>query len=104
MGTTHSLLVNQQPYSVTVDHYETPLLYVLRNDLGLKGTRFGCGSGDCGACTVLVDWHERAAASAAAGHNRFPGRTMRLLPLRDHHDGNGIGRKQYRAGAREDRR
>jgi nicotinate dehydrogenase subunit A len=34
---------------------ETPLLYVLRNDLGLKGTRFGCGTGDCGACTVLVD-------------------------------------------------
>lgn len=33
----------------------TPLLYVLRNDLGLKGTRFGCGSGECGACMVLVD-------------------------------------------------
>jgi nicotinate dehydrogenase subunit A len=33
----------------------TPLLYVLRNDLGLKGTRFGCGAGHCGACTVLVD-------------------------------------------------
>ena len=34
---------------------ETPLLYLLRNDLGLKGTRFGCGSGDCGACMVLLD-------------------------------------------------
>jgi nicotinate dehydrogenase subunit A len=34
---------------------ETPLLYVLRNDLGLPGTRFGCGSGQCGACFVLVD-------------------------------------------------
>ena len=34
---------------------ETPLLYVLRDDLGLKGTRFGCGSGECGSCMVLVD-------------------------------------------------
>jgi len=40
---------------------ETPLLYVLRNDLGLPGTRFGCGSGQCGACFVLVDG--RAVAS-----------------------------------------
>jgi nicotinate dehydrogenase subunit A len=34
---------------------ETPLLYVLRNDLKLKGTRFGCGTGACGACTVIID-------------------------------------------------
>ena len=34
---------------------ETPLLYVLRNDLSLKGARFGCGLGQCGACTVIVD-------------------------------------------------
>jgi nicotinate dehydrogenase subunit A len=34
---------------------DTPLLYVLRNDLGLKGSRYGCGSGQCGACFVLVD-------------------------------------------------
>ena len=40
---------------------ETPLLYVLRNELGLPGTRFGCGSGQCGACFVLVDG--RAMAS-----------------------------------------
>ena len=33
----------------------TPLLYVLRNDLGLRGPRFGCGLGQCGTCTVLVD-------------------------------------------------
>ena len=33
---------------------ETPLLYLLRNDLKLKGTRFGCGTGDCGSCMVLI--------------------------------------------------
>jgi nicotinate dehydrogenase subunit A len=40
---------------------DTPLLYVLRNSLGLAGTRFGCGTGQCGACFVLVDG--RAMAS-----------------------------------------
>jgi nicotinate dehydrogenase subunit A len=40
---------------------DTPLLYVLRNHLGLMGTRFGCGSGQCGACFVIVDG--RAMAS-----------------------------------------
>jgi len=40
---------------------DTPLLYVLRNDLGLAGARFGCGNGQCGACMVLVDG--RAMAS-----------------------------------------
>jgi nicotinate dehydrogenase subunit A len=34
---------------------ETPLLYVLRNDLKLKGARYGCGLGQCGACTVVID-------------------------------------------------
>jgi nicotinate dehydrogenase subunit A len=40
---------------------ETPLLYALRNDLGLRGTRFGCGSGQCGACFVLIEGHPAAA-------------------------------------------
>jgi len=40
---------------------DTPLLYVLRNQFGLVGTRFGCGSGQCGACMVLIDG--RAMAS-----------------------------------------
>ncbi len=40
---------------------DTPLLYALRNDLGLKGTRFGCGSGQCGACFVLIDGHPAPA-------------------------------------------
>ena len=34
---------------------ETPLLYVLRNDLDLRGPRFGCGLGQCGGCTVVID-------------------------------------------------
>jgi len=41
----------------TVARPDTPLLYVLRDDLGFKGTRFGCGNGQCGACFVLLDGH-----------------------------------------------
>ena len=48
------LLVNGESYEVDVDG-ETPLLAVLRHDLGLTGTKYGCGDGDCGACTVLLD-------------------------------------------------
>jgi nicotinate dehydrogenase subunit A len=48
------LNVNGGTVSVTVDDPDTPLLYVLRNDLGLHGPRFGCGLGQCGACTVHV--------------------------------------------------
>jgi aerobic-type carbon monoxide dehydrogenase small subunit (CoxS/CutS family) len=49
-----SLTVNGTVHSVTAD-LDTPLLYVLRNDLGLNATKFGCGLGQCGACTVLID-------------------------------------------------
>jgi nicotinate dehydrogenase subunit A len=49
------LNVNGVTVSVTVDDADTPLLYVLRNELGLHGPRFGCGLGQCGACTVHVD-------------------------------------------------
>ena len=46
--------VNKQPQSVTADP-ETPLLWVLRDELGLTGTKFSCGIGVCGACTVHVN-------------------------------------------------
>lgn len=46
--------VNGSPREVVAEP-ETPLLYVLRNDLKLKGARYGCGVGLCGACTVIVD-------------------------------------------------
>jgi nicotinate dehydrogenase subunit A len=49
-----SLEVNGQKHLLDVAP-ETPLLYVLRNDLGLNGPKFGCGLGQCGACTVLMD-------------------------------------------------
>ncbi|HEX9875142.1 MAG TPA: (2Fe-2S)-binding protein [Gammaproteobacteria bacterium] len=49
-----TLRVNGATHEVDIDP-STPLLYVLRNDLGLKGPRFGCGLGQCGACTVIVD-------------------------------------------------
>jgi nicotinate dehydrogenase subunit A len=47
--------VNGKPVSVALDNEETPLLNVLRNELGLMGTRFGCGLEQCGCCTVLID-------------------------------------------------
>lgn len=50
------ITVNGKTVSVTADP-DTPLLYVLRNDLKLKGTRFGCGVGSCGSCTVMLDGH-----------------------------------------------
>jgi aerobic-type carbon monoxide dehydrogenase small subunit (CoxS/CutS family) len=49
-----SLRVNGAIHEVDVET-STPLLYVLRNDLGLRGPRFGCGLAQCGACTVIVD-------------------------------------------------
>ena len=48
-----SLTVNKKIHSVDVEP-DMPLLYVLRNELQLTGTKFGCGLGQCGACTVLV--------------------------------------------------
>jgi len=49
-----NLKVNGVPRSVTAEP-DTPLLYVLRNDLELNGAKYGCGLSQCGACTVLVD-------------------------------------------------
>ena len=48
------LKVNGRSHNVDVDP-DTPLLYILRNDLQLHGPRFGCGLGQCGACTVVIE-------------------------------------------------
>lgn len=54
MTQTVKLTVNGVEQTVTAEP-DTPLLYILRNDLDLTGTRFGCGLGQCGACNVLID-------------------------------------------------
>jgi nicotinate dehydrogenase subunit A len=66
---------------------ETPLLYVLRNDLGLNGPKYGCGLGQCGACTVLIDG--KAARSCVIPIEGCIGRditTLEGLGTRDHPD------------------
>ncbi len=55
MAQTLILNVNGQSHAISVDDPEMPLLYALRDDLGLSNPRFGCGLGQCGACTVQVD-------------------------------------------------
>ena len=54
MTEKYTLSVNGSPHSVTADP-DTPLLYVLRDDLGLNNPHFGCGLAQCGACTVHLD-------------------------------------------------
>jgi aerobic-type carbon monoxide dehydrogenase small subunit (CoxS/CutS family) len=66
-----TLNVNGQAHDVGLDPH-TPLVYALRNDLGLIGTRFGCGQQQCGACHVLVDGIVTASCelpvASAEGH------------------------------------
>src|SRR3978361_126266 len=56
---------------------DTPLLYVLRDDLGLNGAKFGCGMGQCGACTVIVDG--KAVFSCLTPIARLPRRAVRTI-------------------------
>jgi nicotinate dehydrogenase subunit A len=51
-----SLRVNGHEHNVVVDP-DTPLLFVLNDELGLRGPRFGCGMAQCGSCTVILDGH-----------------------------------------------
>ena len=119
-----TLRVNGRAHTVDVEP-ATPLLYVLRNDLGLRGPRFGCGLGQCGACTVIVNGeavrscvrqtvvgrgrrdHDargagpgRAAASAAAGVDRRAGAAVRLLPERPDPHRQGAARQEPAAQRR----
>ena len=55
MSQSKSLNVNGKAVQITIDDPDMPLLYALRDNLALKGPRFGCGLAQCGACTVHVD-------------------------------------------------
>jgi aerobic-type carbon monoxide dehydrogenase small subunit (CoxS/CutS family) len=100
-----TLTVNGERWDIDVDP-TMPLLYVLRNDLKLNAAKFGCGLGQCGACTVLVDnepvfscvtpvlhlegkpittgrpRHDRQACANSASVYRGAGGTVRLLHSR----------------------
>ena len=60
-----TLLINNMQYGVDVEP-ETPLLWVLRDTIGLTGTKYGCGIGQCGACTVHVDGQPVRSCSVPA--------------------------------------
>lgn len=61
-----SLRINGKQHSLTIDP-QTPLLWALRDQLGLTGTKFSCGIGECGACTVLMDGEPVRSCSLPVG-------------------------------------
>jgi aerobic-type carbon monoxide dehydrogenase small subunit (CoxS/CutS family) len=82
MATQITLSANGHDHVVSVS-LETPLLYVLRNDLELRGPRFGCGLAQCGACAVLVDGQEvRSCITPVSSVAGKPVITIEGLPAR----------------------
>jgi nicotinate dehydrogenase subunit A len=67
MQDTIRLTVNGSEHDVPAAP-DTPLLYVLRNDLALNGPKYGCGLGECGACTVLIDGVAARSCVIPVGH------------------------------------
>jgi isoquinoline 1-oxidoreductase subunit alpha len=61
-----SLTINGKAYSLDVEA-ETPLLWVIRDELGMTGTKFGCGIAQCGACTIHVDGEAMRSCSVQVG-------------------------------------
>jgi nicotinate dehydrogenase subunit A len=74
---TFQFRVNGSAKTVQTDDPSTPLLYVLRNDLDLTGTHFGCGLAQCGACTVHVDG--RAARSCSVTVSAVHGKSVTTI-------------------------
>ena len=122
-----SFTLNGQQVSVDAAA-NTPLLWVIRDHVGLTGTKYGCGAGLCGACTVHLDGKAVRAcqtqvsevadktvvtieglspellASAAEGLGGAGSAAMRLLPVRPDHEGGRAARQQPEAEPRADRR
>jgi nicotinate dehydrogenase subunit A len=74
---TYSFRLNGRPASVNVWDPDEPLLYALRGSLGLHGTKFGCGLGQCGACTVIVD--KRAERACVLPMKSLAGRDVTTI-------------------------
>lgn len=76
----YSLVVNREKRTVDVPE-RMPLLWVLRDSLGLKGTKFGCGVAQCGACTVLIDGQPtRSCVTPISAVGARPVLTIESLP------------------------
>jgi nicotinate dehydrogenase subunit A len=73
----YKLSVNGETRTVDVRDSNEPLLYVLRNQLGLTGAKYGCGQGQCGSCTVIVDGE--AVRSCQLPVSRLSGRKVTTI-------------------------
>ena len=90
---TYTIRVNDETRTVDADD-DTPLLWVLRDLLDLKGSKFGCGAGFCGACTVHLDGE--AVRSCAVTMGDLAGRAVATIEGLDR-DGNHPVQKAWRA-------
>ncbi len=123
-----TIKVNGTPHQVDMEP-DTPLLWVLRDVIGLTGTKFGCGIAECGACTVhingeamrscsvpisLIDGaeittieetcHPDRRTPVLAGFARRGRAAVRLLPVRPDHGDGGVPEELPEADGRRDRR